>query len=381
MNRSRWLRCGSSPRARVQTTTSRATSAGRGVWISRRPGRVEIRGRHLADEGALVADQRRDEVELAREPQRARDHPTGDQAHQDPAPAGRADRPARVGPDHQVVADERPVDVESDQADGQDGFGRHDAGHRTMMPDGRSRRWRRGLRPPAGLPPDPQLSPRVTRATRGRPARSVSTVQVQPGRRSATQSTMACPWSAPISSRATPPPASATGNRSTSRPMTASPSGPPSRARLGSKVVARGSVGHRVVADVGQVGQHEVEALAGRPVRQQVGDREGDPVGDRVADGVLAREIERIRGDVDGEDLDRLERPELAEPDGQRDRDRAAPRPDVDDPERRGGRLDRGSGRPACAWSRPARARPGAPSRAAGSALADPPRTRARRTP
>ncbi len=150
---------------------------------------------------------------------------------------------------------------------------------------------------------------------------------------------MACPWSAPISSRATPPPASATGNRSTSRPMTASPSGPPSRARLGSKVRRPGQRGHRVVSDVGQVGQHEVEALAVRPVRQQVGDREADPVGDRVADGVLACEIERIRGDVDGEDLDRLERPELAEPDGQRDRDRAAPGPDVHDPERRGGRL------------------------------------------
>ena len=41
MNRSRWLRCGSSPCARVQTTTSRATSAGSGVWMSSRPGRVE----------------------------------------------------------------------------------------------------------------------------------------------------------------------------------------------------------------------------------------------------------------------------------------------------------------------------------------------------
>ena len=123
---------------------------GQGRVDQQAAGTGRIRGRHLADEGALVADQRRDEVELAREPQRARDHPTGDQAHQDPAPAGRADRPARVGPDHQVVADERPVDVESDQADGQDGFGRHDAGHRTMMPDGRSRRWRRGFRPRAG---------------------------------------------------------------------------------------------------------------------------------------------------------------------------------------------------------------------------------------
>ena len=83
MNRSRWLTCGSRPCSRAQTTTSRATSARSGVWTRSRPGRVGLRVRHLADERALVADDRRLEVELAREPQRARDHPAGDQADRD----------------------------------------------------------------------------------------------------------------------------------------------------------------------------------------------------------------------------------------------------------------------------------------------------------
>ena len=169
MNRSRWLRCGSSPCARVQTTTSRATSADRGVWISRRPGRVDSARRHLPDEGTLVADQRRDEVQLAREAQGARDHPPGDQAHQDAAVAGGPDRAPRVRSDDQVVADERPVDVEGDQLDGQDGVGRHDGGHVTMMPDGRSRRWRTGAQGRADL--SPRLGSREPHAA-GRPGRS-----------------------------------------------------------------------------------------------------------------------------------------------------------------------------------------------------------------
>ena len=245
------------------------------------------------------------------------------------------------------------------------------------MPDGRSGAGAEGCGA-AGAAPQP--SPGI-RATRGRPARSVSTVHVQPGRRSATQSTIACPWSAPISSSATPPPASATGNRSTSRPMTASPSGPPSRARLGSNVVARGSVGHRVVADVGQVGQHEVEALAGRPVRQQVGDarsrsgrrrrgRRRSRARDRAHPGRCRRRGSRPPRAPGACGARRPARPRSRRSPSRRPRSGAA---------RRSSR--RGSGHPAGAWSRPARARPGAPSPAAGSAPAGPPRTRARRTP
>ena len=237
-------------------------------------GTGRIRGRHLADEGALVADQRRDEVELAREPQRARDHPTGDQAHERPRARGPRGSPGACrarSPGRRRRASRRcrvrsggwAGWVRASRCRAQD----DDAGRPVPA-------LAAGVRAPAGGPRDPQLSPRATRATRGRPARSVSTVQVQPGRRSATQSTIACPWSAPISSRATPPPASATGNRS-SEPADDRQSVRPAvegEARLEGGRPRQ--VGHRVVADVGQVGEHEVEALAGRPVRQQVGDRE-----------------------------------------------------------------------------------------------------------
>ena len=62
------------------------------------------------------------EIQLAREAQRARDHPAGDEADQDPATTRRADRGPGVRSDGQVVADERAVDVERDEPDGQDGF-------------------------------------------------------------------------------------------------------------------------------------------------------------------------------------------------------------------------------------------------------------------
>ncbi len=100
--------------------------------------------RHLADERALVADDRRIELELAREMHRARDHPAGDEADDHAPIPRRADRHPGVGSDHQVVADERPVDVEGDEADGQDRVGCLDDGHALMMPDGWLRRFGRG---------------------------------------------------------------------------------------------------------------------------------------------------------------------------------------------------------------------------------------------
>ena len=117
MNRSRWLTCGSSPCARAQTTTSRATAAGSGRVDEEPAGPRRARGRHLPDQGALVADDRRVELELAREAHRARDHPAGDERDHDAARARGADRRHGVRPDDQVVADERAVDVEGDEAD------------------------------------------------------------------------------------------------------------------------------------------------------------------------------------------------------------------------------------------------------------------------
>ena len=54
------------------------------------PGRAG--DRHLPDQGALVADDRRVELELAREPHRARDHPAGDERDHDASAARRPDR-------------------------------------------------------------------------------------------------------------------------------------------------------------------------------------------------------------------------------------------------------------------------------------------------
>ena len=121
--------------------------------------------------------------------------------------------------------------------------------------------------------------------------------------------------------------------------MTASPSAPPSSATTGSNDVARGSVAITSGRTYGRLARTRSNGPAS-PSGQQVGLRERDPVGDRMTDGVLAGQPERVRGDVDRQDLDRLERPEPPERDRQRDGDRAAPRPDVHDPERRAPRPD-----------------------------------------
>ena len=287
--------------------------------------------RHLADERALVADDRRIEFKLAREAQRARHHPPGDERHDDPSAAGRGDRPARGRPDDQVVADERPVDIEGDEADGQDRVGGDD-GHTRMMPDRRRGRWRR----PQGSCPCRSDQRRTTRATRGRPARSGNTSQRHPGRRDATLITIASPWSAPISSSAAPSTASASGSRSSESTDHLEPICPTiereGRLEGGGARQAR----HRVVPDVGQVRQDQVEPdCVGRLGRQQVRQSEFDPIRDRVTDGILAGELERVGRDVHREDLDRLERVQAPERDSERDRDRAAPRTDVRDPKRR----------------------------------------------
>ena len=61
--------------------------------------------------------------------------------------------------------------------------------------------------------------PRSMTATRGRPARSGSTRQVQPASRAPTSATIASPWSAPISSSAIPSSARRRGSRSSRRPI------------------------------------------------------------------------------------------------------------------------------------------------------------------
>ena len=131
-----------------------------------RPGRSD--GGHLADQGALVADDRGVEVELACEAHRARDHAPRDQRDHHAPLARRPDRGPRVGADAQVVADQRAVDVEGDEADGQDRLWGPDDGHDPMMPDRRRGRWRR---PCAGRGLSRRRPSRqIRRARSGRPA-------------------------------------------------------------------------------------------------------------------------------------------------------------------------------------------------------------------
>ena len=112
----------------------------------------------------------------------------------------------------------------------------------------------------------------------------------------ATASTIASPWSAPISSSATPPGSSTAGSRSTRRRMTSSPSGPPSSAAAGSKARPGASVGEVAGRDVRQVGADQGIRVVAHG--QQVGLAEQHPVGDPVADRVLAGQVERVRPQV-----------------------------------------------------------------------------------
>ncbi len=86
---------------------------------------------------------------------------------------------------------------------------------------------------------------------------------------------------------------------------------------------------HRVVPDVRQVGEDDVEASG--IGRQQVGLGERDPVRDRVPDRVLPGEPQRVRRDVDGQDPDGVESLDPPQAHGQRHGDGAAPRAHVDD--------------------------------------------------
>ena len=87
--------------------------------------------------------------------------------------------------------------------------------------------------------------------------------------------------------------------------------------------------------DVRQVGEHDVvRPGVGSFRRQQIGFDERDPVGDRVTDGILAGKLEGIRRDVGREDRDSVGRATLPQLDREGDRDRAASRADIHDPQR-----------------------------------------------
>ena len=154
--------------------------------------------RHLADERALVADDRGVELELTREAHGARHHPAGDEADEDASSDARPGSAARVsGPMLRSSPTSVPSMSSATRPMGRMGSGRRDGGHLLMMPDRLPRRWRhRDARGPASAARDPR-DPRQAGEVRLDRAR-------QPGRLDATRATIASPWSAPISSSAEP---------------------------------------------------------------------------------------------------------------------------------------------------------------------------------
>ncbi len=285
--------------------------------MEEQPAEAVVAGlRDRADQRALVGHDRVADSELPGEGQGARRHPARDDRHGDAALDRGPDR--RRGPlaKQEVVAHQGSVEVERDEADRE--------GRAHVVRDAAG-----GHRP----------APRVTRRTRGSPARSGSIDAVHPGKISSTAAGAAVPWSAPISSNATPSSARARGSRLRRRRATSRPSGPPSRAMIGLERGGDGQAGNRVAPDVRQVREDDVDraAVVGRR-RQQVGLDERDDVGDGVTDGILAGEPERggrgvrrqerhVRREVD------LPPPQL---DGERDDDRSAAGPHVGDANRSG---------------------------------------------
>ena len=225
--------------------------------------------RHGPDQSALVADERVGQAQLAREPHR-RATTMRPVTSETATPRSRAAETAvdRAPRQVVVVADDRPVDVERDEPDREDRVGRDRHGRRQE---------RRALRRKR------QGVVRRRTATRGRPARSGHDV-AGPARqpllhqidddgalvRADLEQRHALVGDGP----------SAAGRAVA--PITASPSGPPSRASR-ARTTARDRQARRidlVGPDVRQVGDDHVErppiarpAAAGRPRRTRVGRR------------------------------------------------------------------------------------------------------------
>ncbi len=192
--------------------------------------------------------------QLACEPHRAGDHPPGHERDVNAPAQSIGDRRPGVGTDRQVVADERSVDVERDQPDGQDRRRRGSGGHPKMMPD---ERYPRRRAPPVN--PGGSVPRAAARPGRSRPSTANRAATL------AQRATIASPWSAPISSSATPSSMSASGSRASRRSMTARPS--TAAVERDGRLERRRDrqPGQRIVADVRQVRENEVERVVRSP--------------------------------------------------------------------------------------------------------------------
>ena len=199
--------------------------------------------------------------ELPGEPERARRHPAGHDRHGDAAPDRRPDRGDGPLAQDEVVADERAVEVERDQAD------------RERRLRARRERLRGGRGRPAG-----RSASRTAVALTARPAGPAAARRgpsrrtlLQPGSTAATAAGASVPWSPPISSRATPSSARTSGRRRQERADDVEAVGAAVERR--SRLERRGDrqPRDRVGADVGQVRGDDVEAARRRAGRSAAG--------------------------------------------------------------------------------------------------------------
>ena len=169
------------------------------------------------------------------------------------------------------------------------------------------------------------------------------TMHRHPGSRAAASRTIASPWSAPISSSATPSSASVPGSRSSSRRTTSRPSGPPSSASAWLERQVLRQAGQVAGRHVRQVGADDAVPRLD-PLRQQVPERKGHPVRNPVPGRVLARQLERIGGYVGRVHQHLVRHLPPAQRRHQRHGDRPRARAHVGHPQRRGS-LGSGRGR------------------------------------
>ena len=227
-----------------------------------------------------------------------------------------ADRVDRPRPDDQVVADQRPVDVEGDQADRERRLGRADGGgpRRVLEAHAGARSTHR----------DPRQAGQV-RLDAAAPARAAAPP---------TSATIASPWSAPISRQGDPAvgetprqPVEQPPDHRRARPRRRRgraparrrprPAAPPSR-RRGRRAGWRATMSHGSVVDR----------------RQEVGRRRTGPGPPTPWPTAFSRARSSASGEMsvasDRDLVDRTRRRRRS--DGERDRDRAAARPDVERP-------------------------------------------------